>query len=93
MVVASEIAVDIVKHAFITKFNDITADVGIVFGMLNAILSLLCYFFNIKIDSSTENVTIAISIRWYNLGKFGNVLIFKSSSEVFCVQETHLLLK
>ncbi|KFQ08143.1 Transmembrane anterior posterior transformation protein 1, partial [Leptosomus discolor] len=29
MVVASEIAVDIVKHAFITKFNDITADVGI----------------------------------------------------------------
>ncbi|PKU32294.1 transmembrane anterior posterior transformation protein 1 hypothetical protein [Limosa lapponica baueri] len=26
MVVASEIAVDIVKHAFITKFNDITAD-------------------------------------------------------------------
>ncbi|KFV62896.1 Transmembrane anterior posterior transformation protein 1, partial [Dryobates pubescens] len=29
MVVASEIAVDTVKHAFITKFNDITADVGI----------------------------------------------------------------
>ncbi|XP_018881283.2 transmembrane anterior posterior transformation protein 1 homolog isoform X1 [Gorilla gorilla gorilla] len=27
MVIASEIAVDIVKHAFITKFNDITADV------------------------------------------------------------------
>ncbi|XP_058526270.1 transmembrane anterior posterior transformation protein 1 homolog [Ochotona princeps] len=27
MVVASEVAVDIVKHAFITKFNDITADV------------------------------------------------------------------
>ncbi|XP_062856059.1 transmembrane anterior posterior transformation protein 1 homolog [Trichomycterus rosablanca] len=27
MVVASEIAVDIVKHAFITKFNDLTADV------------------------------------------------------------------
>ncbi|XP_067845600.1 transmembrane anterior posterior transformation protein 1 homolog isoform X2 [Heptranchias perlo] len=27
MVVASEIAVDVVKHAFITKFNDITADV------------------------------------------------------------------
>uniref|UniRef100_A0A663LSJ2 Transmembrane anterior posterior transformation 1 n=2 Tax=Athene cunicularia TaxID=194338 RepID=A0A663LSJ2_ATHCN len=27
MVVASEIVVDIVKHAFITKFNDITADV------------------------------------------------------------------
>uniref|UniRef100_A0A8C4RQ87 Transmembrane anterior posterior transformation 1b n=1 Tax=Erpetoichthys calabaricus TaxID=27687 RepID=A0A8C4RQ87_ERPCA len=26
MVIASEIAVDIVKHAFITKFNDITAD-------------------------------------------------------------------
>lgn len=30
MVVASEIAVDIVKHAFITKFNDITADVCIL---------------------------------------------------------------
>lgn len=29
MVIASEIAVDIVKHAFITKFNDITADVCI----------------------------------------------------------------
>ncbi|XP_012579491.1 PREDICTED: transmembrane anterior posterior transformation protein 1 homolog [Condylura cristata] len=27
MVIASEIAVDTVKHAFITKFNDITADV------------------------------------------------------------------
>ncbi|CAM4616018.1 unnamed protein product [Leuciscus chuanchicus] len=27
MVILSEIAVDIVKHAFITKFNDITADV------------------------------------------------------------------
>ncbi|XP_023655091.1 transmembrane anterior posterior transformation protein 1 homolog isoform X2 [Paramormyrops kingsleyae] len=27
MVIASEIAVDVVKHAFITKFNDITADV------------------------------------------------------------------
>uniref|UniRef100_A0A3B1K9R5 Transmembrane anterior posterior transformation 1 n=1 Tax=Astyanax mexicanus TaxID=7994 RepID=A0A3B1K9R5_ASTMX len=27
MVVASEMAVDVVKHAFITKFNDITADV------------------------------------------------------------------
>ncbi|XP_014463164.1 transmembrane anterior posterior transformation protein 1 homolog isoform X4 [Alligator mississippiensis] len=27
MVIGSEIAVDIVKHAFITKFNDITADV------------------------------------------------------------------
>uniref|UniRef100_A0A8C9T0J6 Transmembrane anterior posterior transformation 1 n=1 Tax=Scleropages formosus TaxID=113540 RepID=A0A8C9T0J6_SCLFO len=27
MAVASEIAVDIVKHAFVTKFNDITADV------------------------------------------------------------------
>ncbi|KAM3612599.1 uncharacterized protein V6R79_010813 [Siganus canaliculatus] len=27
MVVVSEVAVDIIKHAFITKFNDITADV------------------------------------------------------------------
>ncbi|XP_036798983.1 transmembrane anterior posterior transformation protein 1 homolog isoform X2 [Oncorhynchus mykiss] len=27
MVIASEIAVDIIKHAFITKFNEITADV------------------------------------------------------------------
>ncbi|KAK9963341.1 hypothetical protein ABG768_006533 [Culter alburnus] len=27
MVITSEVAVDIVKHAFITKFNDITADV------------------------------------------------------------------
>ncbi|XP_029003563.1 transmembrane anterior posterior transformation protein 1 homolog [Betta splendens] len=27
MVIASEVAVDIVKHAFITKFNDISADV------------------------------------------------------------------
>ncbi|KAL7863602.1 hypothetical protein SRHO_G00125860 [Serrasalmus rhombeus] len=27
MVVTSEVAVDVVKHAFITKFNDITADV------------------------------------------------------------------
>ncbi|XP_016102749.1 transmembrane anterior posterior transformation protein 1 homolog [Sinocyclocheilus grahami] len=28
MVIASETAVDVVKHAFITKFNDITADVS-----------------------------------------------------------------
>lgn len=27
MVVTSEVAVDVIKHAFITKFNDITADV------------------------------------------------------------------
>ena len=27
MVLTSEVAVDIIKHAFITKFNDITADV------------------------------------------------------------------
>ncbi|XP_030638189.1 transmembrane anterior posterior transformation protein 1 homolog [Chanos chanos] len=27
MVIASEVAVDVVKHAFITKFNDLTADV------------------------------------------------------------------
>ena len=45
MVIASEVAVDIIKHAFITKFNDISADVsaftavcskqitGIVFGL------------------------------------------------------------
>lgn len=29
MVIASEVAVDIVKHAFITKFNDISADVSL----------------------------------------------------------------
>lgn len=34
MVIASEIAVDIVKHAFITKFNDITADVCIFITIL-----------------------------------------------------------
>lgn len=28
MVIASEMAVDVVKHAFITKFNDIPADVS-----------------------------------------------------------------
>lgn len=28
MVLASEFAVDVVKHAFITKFNDISADVS-----------------------------------------------------------------
>lgn len=28
MVLTSEVAVDIVKHAFITKFNDISADVS-----------------------------------------------------------------
>lgn len=30
MVITSEVAVDAVKHAFITKFNDITADVRAV---------------------------------------------------------------
>lgn len=29
MVLASEVAVDVVKHAFITKFNDISADVSL----------------------------------------------------------------
>lgn len=28
MVIMSEVAVDVVKHAFITKFNDISADVS-----------------------------------------------------------------
>lgn len=27
MVIISEVAVDVIKHAFITKFNDISADV------------------------------------------------------------------
>lgn len=40
-----------------------------------------------------ENVTIVFAIYNYNLGKLRNVLIFKSSSEVYCVQETRLLLK
>lgn len=41
MVIASEIAVDIVKHAFITKFNDITADVCI---KSNSVFDVdLCY--------------------------------------------------
>lgn len=35
MVMMSEVAVDIVKHAFITKFNDISADVSPI---------LLCLF-------------------------------------------------
>ena len=50
-------------------------------------------FFYIKINSSMENVTIVFAIYNYNLGKLRNVLIFKSSSEVYCVQETCLLLK
>lgn len=29
MVIVSEVAVDVIKHAFITKFNDIPADVRI----------------------------------------------------------------
>ncbi|XP_010022644.1 PREDICTED: transmembrane anterior posterior transformation protein 1-like, partial [Nestor notabilis] len=42
MVIASEIAVDIVKHAFITEFNDITADVyseyraSLAFGLVSS---------------------------------------------------------
>uniref|UniRef100_A0A8C5N974 Transmembrane anterior posterior transformation protein 1 homolog n=1 Tax=Gouania willdenowi TaxID=441366 RepID=A0A8C5N974_GOUWI len=34
MVIASEVAVDVVKHAFITKFNDISADVSPFFTRL-----------------------------------------------------------
>lgn len=34
MVLASEVAVDVVKHAFITKFNDISADVSLSFQTL-----------------------------------------------------------
>lgn len=30
MVITSEVAVDVVKHAFITKFNDISADVSLL---------------------------------------------------------------
>lgn len=37
MVVASEVAVDVVKHAFITKFNDITADVSKVEILISTI--------------------------------------------------------
>lgn len=35
MVVTSEVAVDVIKHAFITKFNDITADVRTEPGVLS----------------------------------------------------------
>ncbi|KAK3535978.1 hypothetical protein QTP70_023718, partial [Hemibagrus guttatus] len=41
MVVASEVAVDIVKHAFITKFNDITADKNLAMGV--TVQGLLCW--------------------------------------------------
>lgn len=36
MVIASEMTVDVVKHAFITKFNDIPADVSVTCGELNS---------------------------------------------------------
>lgn len=36
MVLTSEVAVDAVKHAFITKFNDITADVRTDFFFLGS---------------------------------------------------------
>lgn len=47
MVIASEIAVDVVKHAFITKFNDITADVSTKYSpngiIADVVLLLLLY--------------------------------------------------
>lgn len=39
MVLASEIAVDVVKHAFITKFNDISADVSSLLITAGAVCS------------------------------------------------------
>lgn len=39
MVIASEVAVDVVKHAFITKFNDISADVSAHTTVLHSLLS------------------------------------------------------
>lgn len=36
MVITSEMAVDVVKHAFITKFNDIPADVSVTCGEPNS---------------------------------------------------------
>lgn len=39
MVLASEIAVDVVKHAFITKFNDISADVSSLLIRVGAVCS------------------------------------------------------
>lgn len=39
MVLASEIAVDVVKHAFITKFNDISADVSSLLISVGAVYS------------------------------------------------------
>lgn len=95
MVVASEIAVDIVKHAFITKFNDITADVGILFRMLNAVLScsLFCYFFNIEILFQYRKCNNWLfSCMRYNLEKLGNFLIQYISKDLYNVQQTPLLL-
>lgn len=50
MVLGSEVAVDVVKHAFITKFNDISADVSpvcgwhfysVVYGVVSVLLQLI----------------------------------------------------
>lgn len=59
MVIASEIAVDVVKHAFITKFNDISADVSAVHtkaefhDMADNLVSFLCH----RCTESTEPVS------------------------------------
>lgn len=37
MVLISEVVVDVIKHAFITKFNDIPADVSAEQGMIIAV--------------------------------------------------------
>lgn len=51
MVLASEIAVDVVKHAFITKFNDISADVSSLLISVGAVYSKghITFSFKVKI--------------------------------------------
>ncbi|XP_011839522.1 PREDICTED: transmembrane anterior posterior transformation protein 1 homolog [Mandrillus leucophaeus] len=80
MVIASEIAVDIVKHAFITKFNDITADVSVLLirvvtssikvqGILSYACVILFYFGLISLKVLNSIVLLGKSCQYVKEAK------------------------
>uniref|UniRef100_A0A2K5XP15 Transmembrane anterior posterior transformation 1 n=1 Tax=Mandrillus leucophaeus TaxID=9568 RepID=A0A2K5XP15_MANLE len=80
MVIASEIAVDIVKHAFITKFNDITADLAVLLirvvtssikvqGILSYACVILFYFGLISLKVLNSIVLLGKSCQYVKEAK------------------------
>lgn len=73
MVVISEVVVDIIKHAFITKFNDITADVSTIHSLVHSGIYSACLILTVFQVYSEYRASLAfdlVSSRQKNVSGF-----------------------